>query len=89
MLDFVSLVPRSGANKETTLIVSLLWIIYNMIPPYLLIHYTFIGRGSTLNFMSKCAISTYDPTRPHAAVVSTSSTPTATQGWLAAPSNPR
>ncbi len=44
----------SGANKETTLIVSLLWIIYNMIPPYLLIHYTFIGRGSTLNFMSKC-----------------------------------
>ncbi len=46
--------PRSGANKETTLIVSLLWIIYNMIPPYLLIHYTFIGRGSTLNFMSKC-----------------------------------
>jgi hypothetical protein len=46
---------RSGANKETTLIVSLLWIVYNMIPPYLLIHYTFIGRGSTLNFMSKCA----------------------------------
>ncbi len=44
----------SGANKETTLIVSLLWIVYNMIPPYLLIHYTFIGRGSTLNFMSKC-----------------------------------
>lgn len=34
---------------------SLLWIVYNMIPPYLLIHYTFIGRGSTLNFMSKCA----------------------------------
>ena len=34
---------------------SLLWIVYNMIPPYLLIHYTFIGRGSTLNFVSKCA----------------------------------
>ena len=60
----------SGANKETTLIVSLLWIIYNMIPPYLLIHYTFIGRGSTLNFMSKCETCPSACTCTHAVLVS-------------------
>ena len=44
---------RRSANFGTTLIVSLLWIIYNMVPPYLLMHYTFVGRGTTLKFMSR------------------------------------
>ena len=43
----------SSANLGTTLIVSLLWIVYNMVPPYLLIHYTFIGRGTTLKLMAR------------------------------------
>ena len=52
----LTLIPslRRSANLGTTLIVSLLWIVYNMVPPYLLIHYTFIGRGTTLKFVSRC-----------------------------------
>ena len=39
----------------TTLTISVVWIIYSMIPPYLLIHYTWIGRGTTLQFMCRVA----------------------------------
>lgn len=43
----------AGATVKTTLLVSLVWMLFNMIPFYLLLHYTFIGRGSTLKLMSK------------------------------------
>lgn len=50
----------NSANLGTTLIVSLLWIVYNMVPPYLLIHYTFIGRGTTLKLMARvCFLVTF------------------------------
>ena len=39
----------------TTLTISVVWIVYSMIPPYLLIHYTWIGRGTTLQFMCRVA----------------------------------
>lgn len=39
---------------KTTLLVSLAWMIFNMIPPYLLMHYQFIGRGTTLKIACKC-----------------------------------
>jgi endoglucanase len=40
---------------KTTLLVSLAWMIFNMIPPYLLMHYQFVGRGTTLKIACKCA----------------------------------
>ena len=39
---------------KTTLLVSLAWMIFNMIPPYLLMHYQFVGRGTTLKIACKC-----------------------------------
>ncbi len=39
---------------KTTLLVSLAWMVFNMIPPYLLLHYQFIGRGTTLKIVCKC-----------------------------------
>ncbi|DBA93998.1 hypothetical protein WJX77_002685 [Trebouxia sp. C0004] len=45
----------NGASVVTTLTISVVWIIYSMIPPYLLIHYTWIGRGTTLQFMCRVA----------------------------------
>jgi hypothetical protein len=42
-----------GPNIGTTLTISIIWMIYNLIPPYLLLHYTFIGRGTTLKFMCR------------------------------------
>lgn len=44
-----------GATVVTTLTISVVWIVYSMIPPYLLIHYTWIGRGTTLQFMCRVA----------------------------------
>jgi hypothetical protein len=38
---------------KTTLLVSLAWMIFNMIPPYLLMHYQFVGRGTTLKIACK------------------------------------
>ena len=38
---------------KTTLLVSLLWMVFNMIPSYLLLHYTFIGKGTTLKIMAR------------------------------------
>ncbi|KAK9785110.1 hypothetical protein WJX73_006875 [Symbiochloris irregularis] len=43
----------SGPSVISTLAISLAWIVYGMIPPFLLLHYTFLGRGSTLAFWSK------------------------------------
>ena len=43
----------SGPSVVTTLAISVVWIVYGIIPPYLLAHYTFIGRGSTLQFMCR------------------------------------
>ena len=49
------LLQVNGASVVTTLTISVVWIIYSMIPPYLLIHYTWIGRGTTLQFMCRVA----------------------------------
>lgn len=43
----------SGPTIITTLAISVVWIVYGLIPPYLLFHYAIIGRGSTLKFMSR------------------------------------
>ena len=40
-------------NVITTLSISLVWIFYSMIPPYLLLHYHFIGKGHTLRYASR------------------------------------
>ncbi len=40
----------TGPTVVTTLSISLVWIIYGSIPPYLLLHYNFIGRGPTLRW---------------------------------------
>jgi hypothetical protein len=40
----------TGPTVITTLSISVVWIIYSAIPPYLLLHYNFIGRGSTLRW---------------------------------------
>lgn len=39
----------------TTLSISLVWIFYSIIPPYLLLHYHFIGKGHTLRYASRIA----------------------------------
>jgi len=38
----------TGPTVVTTLSISIIWIAYNAIPPYLLLHYNYIGRGTTL-----------------------------------------
>ncbi len=40
----------NGPTVITTLAISVVWIVYALIPPFLLIWYTFIGRAGTLNF---------------------------------------
>lgn len=40
----------TGPSVVSTLSISLIWIMYNAIPPYLLLHYNFIGRGQTLRW---------------------------------------
>lgn len=50
----ISKVVNSGQPK-TTLLVSLLWMIFNMVPPFLLLWYWLIGRGTTLRFICKIA----------------------------------
>lgn len=45
----------SGPTVITTLSISVAWIVYGMVPPFLLLHYTFIGRGASLAFWSRCA----------------------------------
>ena len=42
-------------NIITTLSISLVWIFYSLIPPYLLLHYHFIGKGHTLRYASRIA----------------------------------
>lgn len=37
-----------SANPQNTLLISLVWVVYNMIPPALLFWYNFIGHGSSL-----------------------------------------
>lgn len=37
----------------TTLAISVAWIVYSMIPPLLLLWYTFIGRGTTLKLLCR------------------------------------
>lgn len=43
----------SGPTVITTLSISVAWIVYGMVPPFLLLHYTFIGRGASLAFWSR------------------------------------
>jgi len=45
----------NGPTVITTLAISVVWIVYALIPPFLLIWYTFIGRGGTLKFWCRCA----------------------------------
>ena len=45
----------NSASIQNTLAISLVWIVYNMIPQYLLIHYTWVGRGATLQFVCRIA----------------------------------
>lgn len=45
----------TGPTVITTLAISVVWIVYGLVPPYLLFHYAMIGRGSTLKFMSRSA----------------------------------
>ena len=45
----------SAASVSNTLMISLVWVVYNMIPQYLLIHYTWVGRGGTLQVSFSCA----------------------------------
>jgi endoglucanase len=47
----------TGPTIVTTLSISLVWILYNAIPPYLLLHYNFIGKGQTLRWA--CTIGFY------------------------------
>ncbi|CAL5228455.1 g11593 [Coccomyxa viridis] len=42
----------SGPTVITTLSISVVWIIYAMVPPFLLLWYTIVGRGSTLRLWS-------------------------------------
>lgn len=37
-----------SANPQNTLLISLVWVVYNMIPPFLLLWYNFVGQGATL-----------------------------------------
>ena len=41
----------------TTLTLSLIWIVYSIIPQYLLIHYAYVGRGTTLRLA--CTVGFY------------------------------
>ncbi|KAK9863564.1 hypothetical protein WJX84_010744, partial [Apatococcus fuscideae] len=43
----------TGPTVITTLSISLVWTVYAMIPPYLLLHYTYIGTGTTLRLACK------------------------------------
>jgi len=40
----------TGPAVVSTLSISIIWIMYNAIPPYLLLHYNFVGRGATLRW---------------------------------------
>jgi len=42
-----------GPSVITTLAISVAWIVYSMIPPLLLLWYTFIGRGTTLKLLCR------------------------------------
>lgn len=44
----------NGPTVITTLAISVVWIVYALIPPFLLIWYTFIGRSGTLRFWCRC-----------------------------------
>ena len=46
-------VITQGTGIVTTLSLSLVWIVYSIIPQYLLLHYTWIGRGTTLRMACK------------------------------------
>lgn len=50
---FPSGLQINGPTVITTLSISLVWIIYAAIPCYLVLHYTWIGRGTTLQFMCR------------------------------------
>ena len=66
LLTFVALVVSlgiglhkllAGPTVVTTLAISVVWIIYAMIPIWLLIWYTFLGRGTSLHMWCRCALS--------------------------------
>lgn len=42
-------------NVITTLSISLVWIFYSIIPPYLLLHYHFVGKGHSLRYACRIA----------------------------------
>ena len=45
----------SGPTIINTLAISVVWIIYAMIPIWLLIWFAFLGRGTTLHLWCRCA----------------------------------
>ena len=45
----------AGPTVITTLAISVVWIIYAMIPIWLLMWYTFLGRGTSLHMWCRCA----------------------------------
>jgi cellulose synthase/poly-beta-1,6-N-acetylglucosamine synthase-like glycosyltransferase len=46
----------NSANPQNTLLISLVWVVYNMIPPFLLLWYKWIGHGGTLRWVCKVAM---------------------------------
>ena len=46
-----------GAEIFSPLLISVLWATYNIIAPYLLIHYAIFGKGIFLHFMCRCVVS--------------------------------
>jgi len=45
-----------AGSVSNTLMISIVWVVYNMIPQYLLIHYTWVGRGTTLQVGVKAVL---------------------------------
>ncbi|KAK9785109.1 hypothetical protein WJX73_003901 [Symbiochloris irregularis] len=42
-----------GGTVVTTLSISLVWILYGLVPPFLLMWYNFVGKGATLRLLCK------------------------------------
>lgn len=43
-------------QAKTTLMVSLAWMVFNMLPGLLLLHYSLVGRGVTLKIACQCVL---------------------------------
>lgn len=43
----------NGPTVVSTLAISIVWSIYVMIPPFLVLHYAFVGKGTSLRVACK------------------------------------